>query len=105
MRESVSIGAEELTLNGLGSQWYSGACDSMQTNPSWADRSPLPAIRPSSSIRGVIWTLGGDIHGTGSLKKQGTGTLTLAGNDTYSGTTLVSGGRLLVNGSLAADMQ
>ena len=46
-------------------------------------------------------TFAGNISGTGTLEKQGTGTLTLTGNNTYSGATTVSGGTLLVNGSSA----
>jgi fibronectin-binding autotransporter adhesin len=43
---------------------------------------------------------GGVLSGNGSLTKTGTGTLTLAGANNYSGTTTVSNGTLLVNGSL-----
>ena len=41
----------------------------------------------------------GLIIGTGSLFKLGTGTWTLTGNNTYSGSTTVSAGTLVVNGS------
>ena len=44
-------------------------------------------------------TYGGTIIGTGTLFKFGTGTWTLAGNNTYTGTTTVSAGTLAVNGS------
>ena len=46
-------------------------------------------------------TLSGDISGGGSLVKQGSGTFTLDGNSTYTGTTTVTSGALIVNGSIA----
>jgi autotransporter-associated beta strand protein len=46
--------------------------------------------------------LSGVVSGTGALTKTGNGTLTLGGNNTYSGVTSVSNGTLLVNGSLAS---
>lgn len=42
----------------------------------------------------------GSLRGPGSLIKTNSGTLTLVGNSSYSGTTCVRGGDLLVNGTL-----
>ena len=41
----------------------------------------------------------GSISGSGALVKQGSGTFTLAGNNSYAGTTAVNAGTLLVNGT------
>ena len=47
-------------------------------------------------------TFDGVISGTGGVTKQGNGTLKLAGANTYTGTTLLNAGKLVVNGSLAS---
>jgi len=49
-------------------------------------------------------TFAGVISGTGNVIKQGTGTLVFSGNNTYTGTTTVSGGTLQIgNGSLSSE--
>jgi autotransporter-associated beta strand protein len=58
----------------------------------------------SSTVTGVIADggLGGGIGG--SLVKIGTGTLTLAGTNTYTGGTTINGGALEVDGSIASSI-
>ncbi len=50
-------------------------------------------------------TVSGAIGGTGGLWKNGTGTLTLTGVNTYTGNTNVEAGKLVVNGSLASSVR
>ncbi len=47
-------------------------------------------------------TVSGAIGGTGGLWKNGTGTLTLTGVNSYTGNTNVEAGKLVVNGSLSS---
>jgi len=49
-------------------------------------------------------TLASAITGTGSLAKQGLGTLNLTGTNTYTGPTSVTAGTLAVNGSLTSNV-
>ena len=50
-------------------------------------------------------SVSGAIGGTGGLWKNGTGTLTLTGVNTYTGNTNVEAGKLVVNGSLASSVR
>ncbi|WP_050773814.1 autotransporter domain-containing protein [Pseudovibrio sp. JE062] len=49
---------------------------------------------------GYSTVIASDLTGTGSLKKTGLGTLILTGTNTFSGNTTVSGGALVVDGSI-----
>jgi autotransporter-associated beta strand protein len=50
-------------------------------------------------------SVSGAIGGTGGLWKNGTGTLTLTGVNTYTGNTNVEVGKLVINGSLASSVR
>ncbi|MGB6008920.1 S8 family serine peptidase [Castellaniella sp.] len=55
-----------------------------------------------ADTRGYDSWFGNDIEGTGGLVKAGAGALILDGHNTYSGDTVVEGGRLSVNGNTAS---
>ncbi len=61
----------------------------------------LPATSLTVGGNGATTSHSGVLSGTGSLVKAGSGNLTLAGANTYTGTTTVSSGKLIVTGSLA----
>ena len=58
----------------------------------------LGALGYDDSISGVIQD---DPAASGSLVKVGAGTLTLSADNTYDGATVIAGGTLIVNGSIA----
>lgn len=57
---------------------------------------PLTLLLQSGGLANV-----GEINGGGALTKTGTGTLTLSGTNTYTGLTVVNGGRLLATSAAA----
>ena len=56
----------------------------------------------STTVSGVIQDGGLSGGAAGSLTKIGTGTLTLTGKNTYTGTTTINAGSLIVDGSIAS---
>ena len=117
----VAIGAESLTLNGSGATGR-GALRNMSGNNSWAGNIVLGSNATIQSVLGQLTlsgTLGnggngadflfdgagntlvtGTITNNADVIKNGTGTLTLQGANTYTGGTFVNGGVLRLTGSL-----
>lgn len=91
----LAVGTEPLTLNGgvLASNY-----DSIG---SWAGTVALSAGSSQVSCAYPI-TLGGVISGSGNFEKSGPSTLTLTAASTYTGTTTVLSGTLVIGGSVAA---
>jgi len=97
---------------GRTANWYDGLGPAVFTQGAavvFDDSSSAPAIQlegtlePSSvtvsASRDFEFGSTGIIAGTGSVVKEGTGTLTLSGTHSYSGSTSVNGGALLVTNS------
>ncbi|HUH87775.1 MAG TPA: autotransporter domain-containing protein, partial [Pusillimonas sp.] len=55
----------------------------------------------SVDTRGYSSLWSNDISGSGGLAKTGAGVLVMTGNNSYTGATVISGGKLVVNGSIA----
>ncbi len=94
--DSVSVASEQITLNGTGA----GAAGALQGTGTASSLGDI--VLASNSSVGVTaeadtLTLGGPISGSASLEKVGSGTVVLAGDSTYGGNTLVSGGSLFAN--------
>jgi autotransporter-associated beta strand protein len=121
----IAVGAEALTLNGTGIS-SGGALRNISGNNSYAGLITLGSATRINSDSGTLTldvasgnaitgtqnlTFGGAGNvtvndpiatSTGTLTKDGAGTLTLAGANTYTGATSVTAGTLLVNGSTAS---
>ena len=121
LQGGTAIGAESLTLNGSGASG-NGALRNMSGNNSWAGNITVGSNSRIESQAGQL-TLGGTITnggngadlsvggagntfvsgvlaGNGDLIKDGSGTLTLQGANTYTGATIANGGTIRVTGSL-----
>lgn len=100
----VKQGAGTLTLSGSNS--YSGGTTVNAGIVLGNSASVRGDITNDSAVvfdQAVQGTYSGNMSGTGSLTKQGTGNLIVSGVNTYVGSTTVSSGRFTVNGSLASE--
>jgi autotransporter-associated beta strand protein len=83
--------ANAFTLGGL-----SASSNGSGYNIALANNSPT-AIALTVGNNNASTTYAGILSGAGSLVKTGTGTLTLSGNNSYSGTTSINSGTLLID--------
>ncbi|MCU0750490.1 MAG: autotransporter-associated beta strand repeat-containing protein, partial [Akkermansiaceae bacterium] len=98
-----TIGNEALSLSGTGISTGGALINSSATAASLSGAITLAA---NSSVGGTgNITLSGTLSGPGfSLTKVGSGTLTLSNNNSYNGSTTVSGGRLNISGTNASQI-
>ncbi len=102
-----NVSGADMTLGGAVAQnWnadfsYVGATNSLNLGAGAValGASRQVTVSANTLIVGGAISDGGNAYG---LTKTGTGTLTLSGASTYSGTTTVSAGTLLVNGALGS---
>jgi len=94
---SANTFANPISLNGQAATLYNSGSGKVVLSGSIASNSGL------LGFTGGSFDVQGGITGTGSLRKEGPGTLTLSntGTSTYTGATLVSAGTMLVNGALS----
>jgi autotransporter-associated beta strand protein len=119
LQGGISVGAEALTISGTGIS-SGGALRNVSGNNTYGGLLTLGAASRINSDAGTLTlantgtiagtggtlTLGGSgnitlnsaVGTTGALTKDGTGTATLAGTNTYTGTTTVGGGTLALTG-------
>jgi len=90
--------AENLSVSGLGSS-NNGAIQFSGTTGTISGNITLTGDTRFSVLDGTL-TLSGVISGAQNLEKEGAGTLTLSGTNTFSGATSVTAGTLLVTGAL-----
>jgi hypothetical protein len=92
----ANLGSGNVTLNGGGLQWATG---------NTTDVSPrLNALGSGGGTidtNGNNVTLASPISGSGGLDKEGAGTLTLSGNNAYTGETDLEGGSVVISGTVA----
>jgi len=118
LQGGISVGAETLSLNGNGVNGI-GALRNVSGNNSWGGAITLAANYTRINSDSGTLTIGSTIDGnyslyiggagnvtindaiaTTTLTKDGAGTLTLAGANTYTGATSVTAGGLLVTGTI-----
>jgi len=93
-----NFGTGPITLNSGGLQWATGNTLDISS------RLVLGAGGATFDTNGNTVSFATGLTGTGGIAKQGSGTLNLPANNTYTGPTSVTGGTLAVNGSISSNV-
>lgn len=89
-------------IGGLSGDAGTYLCGSSKSTAGFSATWIVGSANTDETFRGIIndWSCSGKSYtGTVSITKTGTGDWRLTGNNTYSGLTTVTGGRLIVNGT------
>jgi len=89
----TALGTQSLVMNNGSFLNAGGVSRTLANGITVSGGVTLETVNSSRNL-----TLNGVISGSGSVTKAGTGVLTLNNNNSYSGTTTVSAGTLLING-------
>ena len=98
---SLTVAGSGYSIGGTSNASFT-SIDASQTSGSSAVDLPITLAGPgtvSVDQSGAELVLGGAISGSVGLTKNGPGTLDLTGNNTYTGTTAINAGTLLVDGT------
>jgi autotransporter-associated beta strand protein len=99
---TLAVSADANLGNSVGGLAFGGGTLQYLSGFTTSRAVTLNAGGGAIDTNGNAATLAGAMGGTGGLTKIGTGTLTLAGNDAYTGATTVAAGTLIVSGSAAS---
>lgn len=86
-----NLGTGSITLDGGGLQWATGNTLDISSR-----LSAIGSAGGTFDTNGNNVTLASILSGTGGITKTGSGILTLTGNNSYTGTTTISGGTLQI---------
>ena len=80
---------------------FTGGNNTLTLQTGWSLMGGIFVASNLTFNQSILVTLSNEIGGAGSIIQQGPGTLVLTGDNSYTGTTTVAAGTLVVNGSVA----
>jgi fibronectin-binding autotransporter adhesin len=98
---SVTLNNATQSIGGLSSTWVDTTGTRAQTLTLNGTALTINQSVDGSFSSGAVSTLTSVIAGTGSVIKDGAATLTLGSTNTYTGTTTVNAGKLVINGNIS----
>jgi autotransporter-associated beta strand protein len=103
---SLTLGTGGITKTGTAPTLVNLGATTLAASAAWTSSVNMTLTDASTgttvNTTGGNIGLSGELSGSGNLVKSGTGTLTLSGNNNYTGTTTVSAGTLVLDHNAAA---